>query len=165
MGESRMRNDMLNIVGADVIMQVLSAVNPVGNKDPYTVSRCGVVNLQIADGVARTTQGIALVTDKMQLIASGQIDLGAERIDLSVSPRATSGLGVGLGTIVQSVRISGPLADPSVGMDKANAVKTLGALGAAFATGGASLFAQGAKGRIEGAGDPCQTARTWHIKK
>lgn len=165
MGESRMRNDALNMVGADVVMQVLSAVNPLGNKDPYTVARCGVVNLQINGGVAQTNQGIALVTDKMQVTSSGQIDLRSERIDLNVRPRATGGLGVGLGSLAQAVKVSGTLAAPGVGVDTAGAVKSLGTLGAAFATGGASLLAQGAKDRIDGAGDPCQTARTWHVKQ
>lgn len=165
MGESRMRNEALNMVGADVVMQVLNAINPVGNKDPYTVARCGVVNLQINDGIARTENGIALVTDKMQLTSSGQIDLRNERFDLNVRPRATTGLGVGLGSLAQAVKVTGPLSSPGVGIDKAGAVKTLGSLGAAFATGGASLFAQGAKDRVEGGGDPCQTARTWHVRK
>lgn len=165
MGEARLRNDALNMIGADVIMQVLNAINPVGNKDPYTLARCGVLNLQIADGVAQTNQGIALVTDKMQITSSGQIDLRTERLDLNVRPRATGGLGVGLGTLVQAVKVTGPLSEPGVGIDKAGAARTLGALGAAFATGGASLFAQGAKDRVDGGGDPCQTARTWHVKR
>jgi AsmA family protein len=164
MGEARMRNDTLNMVGADVVMQVLSAVNPVGNKDPCTLTRCGVVNLQISGGIAQTNQGIALVTDKMQVTSSGRIDLREERIDLDIRPRATGGVGVGLGTLVQAVKVTGPLSDPGVGIDKAGAVRTLGTIGAAFATGGASLFAQGARNRAEGAGDPCQTARTWHVK-
>lgn len=165
MGESKIRSDALNIVGADVIMQVLSAVNPVGNKDPYTVARCGVANFQITGGVARTSNGIALVTDKMQLTSSGEINLGTERIDLSVNPKATGGLGMGLGSIVSAVRVTGPLASPGIGIDKAGAIKSIGTLGAAFATGGLSALAQGAKNRVEGGGDPCQTARTWTQKK
>ena len=165
MGESRIRSGALNIIGADMIMQVLGAINPVGNKDPYTVARCGVVNLQIADGVGRTTNGIALVTDKMQLTSSGTINFGTERVDLNFRPRATGGAGIGLGVLAQSVKVSGPLASPGIGVDKAGAVKTLGTLGAAFATGGLSALAQGAKSRADGAGDPCQDARTWHLKK
>ncbi len=165
MGEARIRNDALNVVGADVVMQVLGVINPIGNKDPYTVAQCGVVNFQIKDGIAQTTQGIALVTDKMQITSSGRIDLRREQVDLDVRPRATGGLGVGLGTLVQAVKVSGPLADPGVGIDKAGSLRTLGSLGAALATGGVSLLAQGAKNRMDGGGDPCQTARTWHVKR
>ncbi len=165
MGESRIRSGALNIVGADILMQVLGAVNPVGNKDPYTVARCGVVNLQINNGVGTTKDGIALVTDKMQLTSSGTINFGTERVDLNFRPKATGGLGVGLGALAQAVRVQGPLAAPSIGIDKAGALKTLGTLGAAFASGGLSAIAQGAKDRVDDGGDPCQTARTWHLKK
>jgi uncharacterized protein involved in outer membrane biogenesis len=165
MGESRIRSGALNIVGVDIIMQVLGALNPVGNNDPYTVSRCGVVNLQIANGVATTNNGIALVTDKMQLTSSGIIDFRSENVDLNFRPRATGGLGVGLGALAQAVKVSGPLSSPGIGVDKGGALKTLGTLGAAFATGGASILAQSAKDRVDGSGDPCQTARTWHLKR
>jgi uncharacterized protein involved in outer membrane biogenesis len=166
MGESRIRSDALNMVGADVLMQVASAINPMGNKDPYTVARCMVVNLQISGGVANTNEGIAMVTDKMQVTSSGKIDLGGERIDLNVRPKATSGLGIGLGSLAQAVKVQGPLSAPGIGIDKAGAVKALGTLGAAFATGGASLLAQSAADKATGAGgDPCQIARTWHAKK
>ena len=165
MGPSRIRAGALNIVGADMIMQVLGALNPVGNKDPYTVARCGVVNLQIAGGVGTTNNGIALVTDKMQLTSSGTINLGTERVDLNFRPKATGGIGIGLGALAQSVKVSGPLASPGIGIDKAGAIKTLGTLGAAFASGGLTALAQGAKDRADSGGDPCQIARTWHLKK
>ncbi len=164
MGESKIRSDALNVLGADVIMQVVSAINPAGNKDPYTVARCGVVNLQIANGVAATNNGIALVTDKMQVTSSGKIDFGGERVDLNLRPKATSGVGAGLGALAQAVKVSGPLSNPGIGVDKAGALKTLGILGAAFATGGASILAQGAADRLDGR-DLCQAARTWHLKK
>jgi len=165
MGESKIRTDALNMIGGDVIMQVASAINPMGNKDPYTVARCAVVNLQITNGIANTNNGIAMVTDKMQVTSSGKIDFGAERIDLNVRPKATGGIGIGLGSLAQAVKVSGPLSNPGVGVDKAGAIKAIGTLGAAFATGGASLLAQSAKDKIDGGGDPCQTARTWHVKK
>jgi uncharacterized protein involved in outer membrane biogenesis len=165
MGESRIRSGTLNIVGADILMQVLGVINPLNSNDPYTAARCGVVNLQIANGVGTTNNGIALVTDKMQLTSSGTVNFGTERVDLSVRPRATGGAGVGLGMLAQAIRVQGPLASPSIGVDKAGAAKTLGTLGAALATGGLSALAQGAKDRVEATGDPCQTARTWHLKK
>jgi hypothetical protein len=162
MGESRIKNSDLNLMGGD-LLQLVSAVNPVGNQDPYTVARCGVVNFKIADGVARTNNGIALVTDKMQLTSSGTVNLGSEQIDLALNPKATGGLGVGLGALAQAVKVSGPLAKPGIGIDKAGAAKTIGALGMAFATGGTSLLAQGAKDRMTG-GDACQAARKMSSK-
>ncbi len=163
MGQSRIRSDALNVIGADILMQVASAVNPLGNKDPYTVAQCAVVNFQIADGIARTDKGIALVTDKMQVTSSGQIDLKAERVRLNLRPRASSGIGVGVGNLAQAVGVTGSLTSPSVGIDAAGAARTVGTIGAAIATGGISALLQGAKDRMDTSGnDPCQEARTWH---
>ncbi|MBL8631122.1 MAG: AsmA family protein [Rhodospirillaceae bacterium] len=166
MGESRIRNDALNIIGADVIMQLLSALNPMGNKDPYTVARCAVINFQVVNGVANTDKGLVLVTDKMDVVSTGKVDLAQEQLDLAIKPRATTGISVGLGDLTQSFRIGGPLADPGLKVDSKGAVKALGTLGAAFATGGASLLAKGAVDKAEASsGDVCADARTWHLKK
>jgi uncharacterized protein involved in outer membrane biogenesis len=164
MGESKIRNDALNIIGADVIMQVLSAINPMGNKDPYTVARCAAVNMQFAGGVGNTQNGIAMVTDKMQLVASGKVDLGQERVDMVVKPTATGGLGIGLGKLVSAVKVNGPIRSPNIGLDAGGTAKAMGGLAAAFATGGASLLAQGAADRAGAAsgGDVCAAARTWN---
>jgi len=165
MGESKIRNDALNIIGADVIMQVLSAINPLGNKDPYTVAKCAVVNFQINNGIANTDKGLVLVTDKMEVVSTGKVDLAQEQLDLAMRPKATSGISVGMGNLTQSFKLAGPLSSPGIKIDAKGAVKALGTLGAAFATGGASLLAQSAAEKTEAGGDPCAAARSWHQKK
>ncbi|MCB2108872.1 MAG: hypothetical protein KDE14_14280, partial [Rhodobacteraceae bacterium] len=73
---------------------------------------------------------------------------------------------IGLGKLTQAVKLSGPLSSPGVGVDAKGAVKALGSIGAAFATGGASLLAEGVKEKSDTAGsDPCAVARTWHLAK
>lgn len=167
MAESRIRNESLNFVGADVLMQVINLINPFANKDPYTVAKCTVVNFQIANGVANTDKGIAFVTDKMEVVSTGNVNLAQETVDLSMRPKATGGISVGLGNLTQSFKLAGPLSSPGVAIDSKGAVKALGTIGAALATGGLSLAAQGAKEKVDAAsgGDPCAEARTWHTKK
>ena len=161
MGEAKIKTDSLNFMGGDLISQVLGVVNPLSKKEPYTIAHCAVVNLQVVNGVANSNNGIALSTDKMTVTSSGTINFGTERVDLNVNPKASGGLGVGLGQLASAVRVNGPISSPNIGIDKQGAVKTLGMLGAAFATGGASILAQGAKDRMAPSGDVCQTARTW----
>ena len=161
MGEAKVKTDSLNFMGGDLITQVLGFVNPTAKKEPYTIAHCAVANLQVVNGVATSNNGIALSTDKMTVTSSGTINFGTERVDLSVNPKASGGLGVGLGQLANAIRVSGPISGPNIGIDKQGAMKTLGMLGAAFATGGASVLAQGAKDRMAPAGDVCQTARTW----
>ena len=165
MGESRIRNAALNFVGAGVIMQVLNAINPMGKKDPYTVAKCAVVNFQVAHGVAKTENGIALVTDKMYMIANGNLNLGQETIDMVVKPTATKGIDIGLGKLVSAVKLRGPMTSPNIGLDAGGSAKAIGRIGAALFTGGASLLAEGLKDRAEASSaDPCGAARTWHLK-
>lgn len=174
MGESRIRNDALNVPGAGAILQVLNTVNPFSNNDPYTVARCGVANFQIADGIAETDQAVVLVTDKMSLTSSGQIDLRNERIDLNVRTHGASGITAGIGQLAQAVRVTGSLSSPSVAVDQAGVVKGVADLGSALAKGGGSglggigaLFGLGPKtgssATTAGApgGDLCQKARAW----
>lgn len=167
MGESRIRNEALGFFGADVMMQLINVVNPFANKDPYMVAKCAVVNFQVTNGVANTNQGVVLVTDKMNVVSTGNINLGTERIDLSIRPQATTGLNMGLGNLTQSVKLAGPLSAPGVAIDKAGAVKAIGSLGAALATGGLSVLGQSAKAKVDAAdqGDLCANARTWHLKQ
>ncbi|MGE4063362.1 MAG: AsmA family protein [Rhodospirillaceae bacterium] len=173
MGESRIRNDALNVPGAGAILQVLDLANPFANKDPYTVARCAVANFQIADGIAQTNQGVAMVTDKMSLTSSGTVDLRNERIDLNVRAQGASGIAGGLGQLAQAVRVTGSLSSPSVGLDQAGVVKGVAGLGSALANGGGqglgglgALFGLGPKTGSSATsaaptGDLCARARAW----
>ncbi len=175
MGESRIRNDALNVPGAGVILQVLNMANPFANKDPYTVARCGVANFQIADGIAQSNQSVVLVTDKMSISSTGQIDLRNERLDLNVRTQGASGVAGGLNQLAQAVKVTGSLASPSVGVDQAGVVKGVAGLGAALAKGGGSglggigaLFGIGPKsgntaqaGETSTNGDLCARARAY----
>ena len=70
---------------------------------------------------------------------------------------------MGMGKLTQAVKITGPLSKPGIGVDVAGAARTLGSNAGAFATGGASLLAEGALERGAATGDSCQAARTWHL--
>ncbi|MCC6913038.1 MAG: AsmA family protein [Rhodospirillaceae bacterium] len=172
MGESRIRNDALNVPGAGVILQVLNMANPFANKDPYTLARCGVANFQIADGVAQSNQSVVLVTDKMSISSTGQIDLRNERLDLNVRTQGASGIAGGLNQLAQAVKVTGSLAAPSVGVDQAGVVKSVAGLGSALAKGGGSglgsigaLFGIGSKSGAAAqageTGDLCARARAY----
>lgn len=91
------------------------------------------------------------------------INLAEEELSLNIRPKAKEGLGVGMGKLTQAVKISGPLSNPGIGIDAAGAVRSLGSIAGAFATGGASLLAEGALERGQSSGDTCGAARTWHL--
>lgn len=163
MGEARIRNDAINLAGADFLAQLISKINPFIAQEEFTVAQCAVINLQVQDGVARTEKGIAFVSDRMEITSSGDINLGTEKLNLNIRPKAKEGLGVGMGKLTQMIKLSGPLNSPGIGLDAGGTVKALGSIAGAFATGGASLLAEGAMERAQSSGDTCQAARTWHL--
>jgi uncharacterized protein involved in outer membrane biogenesis len=148
MGDAHVRNDVLSAMGADVLVQIL---NTVGGSAPDTVARCAVVNVALNNGIATTDRGIALMTDKMDAVATGQVNLAQETIDLSVSPRAQQGFAANLGDLSQSLKVVGPLQKPNVAINADSVLNALSNLGRAQAA-------------PQPAGDLCADARNWNRK-
>ncbi len=158
LGEGRINNKAVDLVGADLVTEVFTSLNPLANKDDYTHLTCAVVRMAIRNGVATADKGIAVETTKMNVVGSGTVNLKTETLDLAVRPRPKEGLGISLGGLAGLVRIKGTLAEPRVGIDEMGVVKTGAAVGAALATGGLSLIAQGLFDKATEGAPPCQVA-------
>ncbi len=158
LGEGRINNKAVDLVGADLLTEVFTSLNPLATKDDYTRLTCAVVRMAIRNGVATADKGIAVETKKMNVIGSGTVNLKTEKLDLAVRPRPKEGLGISLGGLAGLVRIKGTLAEPRVGIDEMGVVKTGLAVGAALATGGLSLIAQGLFDKATEGAPPCQVA-------
>jgi hypothetical protein len=140
-------------------MQILGGVIPKVTQDDYSILSCGVVKFGVKDGLATADKGIAMETDKVNVVGSGTVNLSDERLDLAVMPEAKQGLGIGIGQLVAGlVRVSGTLAKPSVGLDEAGAAKSALSVGAALATGGLSTLGEALVNRATKDDHPCQTA-------
>ena len=148
----------MDLVGADLVTEVFTSLNPLAEKDDYTHLTCAVVRMAIRNGVATADKGIAVETTKMNVVGSGTVNLKTEKLDLAVRPRPKEGLGISLGGLAGLVRIKGTLGDPRVGIDEMGVVKTGAAVGAALATGGLSLVAQGLFDKVTEGAPPCQVA-------
>lgn len=158
MGPGRIRNSALDTFGADVGMSAIRAINPFAKEEAYTQITCGAARFVFAGGKAVADRGIALESEKMVVIGSGHVDLASEQIDFAIRPEAREGLGINLGGAASMVRLTGTLKQPSVGIDTVESAKKALSLGAAFATGGISLLAEGLLGRITQDDSPCKTA-------
>jgi len=154
-GPGRIKNRAINL-GADVT-ELLNAINPARASDPYTELKCAVIRLPIRQGVARVDNSIAAETAKVNVIAAGVIDLRNETLDLGIRPKASTGLGIGLGGLANLGRLRGSLSDPKVELDFSGTAQAATQLGLAAATGGLSLLAGGLL--TESVPDqPCQAA-------
>ena len=158
LGEGRINNKAVDLVGADLVTEVFTSLNPLARKDDYTQLTCAVVRMSIVNGVATADKGIAVETTKMNIVGSGTINLKTEKLDLAVRPRPKEGLGLSLGGLAGLVRVKGTLAEPRVGIDEMGVAKTGLAVGAALATGGLSMVAQGLFDKGTEGAPPCQVA-------
>lgn len=158
LGEGRINNKAVDLVGADLVTEVFTSLNPLAEKDDYTRLTCAVVRMAISNGVATADKGIAVETTKMNVVGSGTINLKTEKLDLAVRPRPKEGLGISLGGLAGLVRIKGTLGEPRVGIDEMGVAKTGLAVGAALATGGLSMVAQGLFDKATEGAPPCQVA-------
>ncbi len=162
-GPGRIGNKYLDLAGADVFSEIVSALNPFVKSDEFTSLGCAVARFKMANGVAEARDGIALETGKMTVAGGGRIDLRSEALDFAFKPQAREGFGLGLGDIVGLVRVEGTLGNPSYSLDPlavamgAVGAVTSGAVG--LVTGGLSLFARSlfeSGGTAENS--PCQVA-------
>ncbi len=158
LGEGRINNKAVDLAGADLVTEAFTSLNPLARKDDYTRLTCAVVRMPVRNGVATADKGIAVETTKMNIVGSGTVNLKTEKLDLAVRPRPKEGLGISLGGLAGLVRIKGTLGEPRVGIDEMGVAKTGVAVGAALATGGLSLVAQGLFDKATEGAPPCQVA-------
>jgi len=136
---------------------LFSMLNPSGTREG-TLVECGVINFNIKDGIATADKGIAIASNKMNVIGSGTVDLKTEKLDIGITPQAREGAGISVGQLAELVRLQGTLANPKAGVDTMAALKAGAGAGAALATGGLSILAQGLLDKSTADEDPCAIA-------
>jgi len=153
MGKGELKDSKTKAAGTDLF----SMLNPSGTREG-TLIECGVINFNIKDGIATADKGIAVASNKMNVIGSGTIDLKTEKLDIGITPQAREGVGISVGQLAELVRVQGTLANPKLGVDTMAALKAGAGVGAALATGGLSILAQGLYDKSTADEDPCATA-------
>ena len=133
---------------------------------------CVAVNLKLRDGLAETRNGVAIETNAINIMLDGDVNLGREKLDLSLTTIPVRGIKLSLsGNVVNTIKLSGNLAEPDITISGAAiAGKALSATGLGLLlapiTGGIGLVAGAGVGLL--AGDllenwlaeehPCKTA-------
>lgn len=121
MGEGKMKSTALDqyVGGAATVLTQLFA----GKKSEYTVINCFLNQFDIRNGVA-TSKIMLFDTEYAQITGAGTINLGTEQIKYSLDPKPKS---VTVNTAVP-VEVTGPLADPSIGLNPLAAAAKIGGL-------------------------------------
>jgi uncharacterized protein involved in outer membrane biogenesis len=157
-GSGRMANTAADLVGADLLYTAFQFINPLSASDKTSNLECGVIKFDIKNGMATSDKGIAMQTEKVNVLGSGAIDLKTEQLDIRVKPSAREGLGINLGALTELMHIGGTLTDPKLTTDAKGVLRTAVTAGAAVATGGLSVLAQGLFDKTTADPHPCATA-------
>ena len=147
------------MASADLVMSALSLLNPLSRNSERTHIECAVMNFPLANGRMENNTGIGLRTDQLRILGGGSIDLHSERLDIGVDPKPRAGLGLNVAGIADFVRIGGTLAAPTPVTDARGAATAGVKVGAAIASGGLSLLAEGLLDRNAADVDVCAVAR------
>ncbi len=150
-----MENNQLDLVGSDIITELVTKLNPFAKSDPVTEVECLSVHFDADKGIFDSDKALHVETRKMKIIGNGEIDLGNETLSLNFTPIARKGLGVNLSYLVKLVKVRGDLQSPGIGVDAGGLVSSALSTSAAVATGGASLVAQSLLERAANSGSAC----------
>jgi hypothetical protein len=143
-----------------VVVGLLDTVNPtrlstVRVRNDLLSLQCAVLQFDIADGIATSKRGLALQTDKLNVLGGGAIRLETEEIELRFKTVKRTGIGLSLlGVADRFIVVDGTLKHPRVTVDKGDLLVD-GA--AAWATSGLSLVADQVFQRLTAFGSPCET--------
>jgi AsmA family protein len=157
-GPGRINETAIDTISADVGMKLFEVLTPSKNRTQPAVLECGVARFQIRRGLARSDKRIAMETNRMTVVGSGTIDLGAETLDLGFKPHVREGMGIGAGSLVGLVRVGGTLRKPEPKVDMESAMVAGATIGAAVMTAGVSILAQSLYEQSSADPHPCATA-------
>ena len=159
-GDGVIGNDSFELIGSDLILGLLNKLNPFAKADKTTDLECAVVNLNIENGKIDIDKSIALRTSKLTMVANGYVDLSKEKIKLSLTPKARSGVGVDASSLVKFIALGGTLAEPAPVITASGVLKSAAIVGAAISTGGVSLLATNVAEKALVHVDVCKRADT-----
>ena len=161
--------------GADFLTTLRHSIQDLFNSEKkYNQIKisCLALNAKLRDGVFETQNGFAIETNAINVRLAGSLDLGGEKMNLSLTTVPVRGLKLSLtGKVVNSIALTGNLAEPDIkisGAAVAGKVASATGIGLLLAplTGGLSLVAGAGLGLV--AGDllenwladshPCETA-------
>ena len=145
----------LGLFFGDFIGEALTLLNPFAETEKFTKNECAVVIVNIENGVVNVNPLISQ-TDKMTIVAEGQVDLETEKLQFAFNTKLRKGLGLSASMVVNPfISVTGTLASPIVGLDP-SALAVKGTV--AVATMGISLLTKSLSDRFLSSKDPCGDA-------
>ena len=144
--------------GGDLLITIVNAVNPMRKQTDQTLLECAVVYLPVSNGQVALNDSIGVVTDRLDMVLSGSVDLKTEALNIKIDPREKSGLTTGV-NLAGLLKLQGTLLNPQAGVNKEGVVNSAISIGLGILTGGATILAENAKSiATKNAVQPCKAA-------
>jgi|GEM_PF-6153836 len=149
----------LELVGSDIGLQVLRAVNPFLEKEDSVEFECGLFQANIQEGMLTARNTVAAQSKRIALVGGGVADLESEQLEFVVNPKPRKGIGISASNLARIVRIGGTLGGPRLEVDPRGVLQSGAKVGAAIYTGGLTILAEGLLNRLRGLDNVCEGVR------
>ncbi len=150
--KSQLHLGNIGLLKGNIISQLFDTLKLTKGNDDLNLS-CAVVRADVKNGKADFPNGIVMNADKFTLVANGNVNLKNDKISVSIKPFAGKLTDTNIAKALSSlVKLTGTIQNPKIGIDSANAVKTI----VGVTTGGPVYL--GAQMLLENDGSPCYTA-------
>jgi uncharacterized protein involved in outer membrane biogenesis len=160
MGQGRVDNKTLQILGGDLASGAFQLLNPSSNDANHMDIHCAVSGFDIKYGTAKVT-ALVVDTPDMTVIGEGEVNLRDETLNLALKPfpkGGAAGFNFGLAQLAKSFKLGGTLAAPSLEVDAEQTMfAALKAAGGVLLFGPAGIVAALAGQSTDG-GNPCLAA-------
>ena len=157
MGEASSADPRASSGPGDLVEALLHAMTPLRRDNDTIKVLCAAARLPIRDGRILVDRSIAVEGERVDMVMSGLIDLGSERIELGMRPTVKKGTGLDPSALAGVVKIAGPLAAPQVEVSLAGTAREAANISAAVATAGLTVVGERLLGKVIDA-RPCESA-------
>ena len=150
--KSKLHLGNIGMLKGNIISQLINTLNLTKGNDELNMS-CAVVRAEFKDKKAKFPNGIVVNADKFTIVADGNINLKNDKLNISVKPFAGKLTDTNIAKALSSlVKLTGTVQNPKIGVDGANAIKTI----VGVTTAGPVYL--GAQMLLESDGSPCYSA-------
>jgi uncharacterized protein involved in outer membrane biogenesis len=122
----------------------------------YTTLECGILRVDIKDGLANFDDKLAAQLTEVTWKGGGEINLKTEELDAGISPKPRKGIPISAGGLAGLVHVGGTLKNPSVQLDPKDVAVKYAKYSTHVATGGITYIAEKIKDKIDANKDVCE---------
>jgi len=123
----------------------------------YTELECGILRVDIKDGIANFDKRLAAQLTEVTWRGGGEIDLKTEKIGIGIAPKPRKGIPISIsGELSSLIYVGGTLKHPQMQLNPKDVAVKYAKYSAYVATGGLSYLAEVVKDKIDANKDVCE---------